>query len=106
MQLLGGIWMGQLFPSVAVGVFTRWFHPWALFAGWVAGMASGTGMAVSLGLKSSVYPLHIFGGTYAMYAAVPALALNLAVSVVLTIVFRAARVDSGSDVTDATAYVG
>src|SRR5258707_9199910 len=77
MQLLGGIWMGQLFPSVAVGVFTRWFHPWALFAGWLAGMASGTGMAVALGLKSSVYPLHIFGGTYAMYAAVPALALNL-----------------------------
>jgi SSS family solute:Na+ symporter len=87
-------------------VFTRWFHPWALFAGWVAGMASGTAMAVALGLKGSVYPLHIFGGTYAMYAAVPALMLNLVVSVVLTVVFRAAKVDSGSDVTDATAYVG
>ncbi len=56
MQLLGGIWMAQLFPSVVVGVFTRWFHPWALFAGWVAGMASGTAMAWALGLKSSVYP--------------------------------------------------
>src|SRR5258708_32133301 len=58
--------------------------PWALFAGWVAGMASGTAMALSLGLKSSVYPLHLpsfLGGTYAMYAAVPALALNLVVSV-------------------------
>jgi solute:Na+ symporter, SSS family len=110
MQLLGGIWMGQLFPSVVVGVFTRWFHPWALFCGWVAGMASGTAMAWELGLKSSVYPLHLpaflGGGTYAMYAAVPALALNLVVSVVLTMVFRAARVDNGSDVTDSAAYVG
>ncbi|MCU1253021.1 MAG: Na+/solute symporter [Edaphobacter sp.] len=109
MQLLGGIWMGQLFPSVVVGVFTRWFHPWALFAGWVAGMASGTAMALALGLKSSVYPLHLpafLGGTYAMYAAVPALMLNLVVSVLLTLVLRAAKVDGGSDVTDAAAYVG
>jgi SSS family solute:Na+ symporter len=110
MQLLGGIWMGQLFPSVVVGVFTRWFHPWALFAGWVAGMACGTAMAAALGLKSSVYPLHLpsllGGGTYAMYAAVPALTLNLVVSVLLTFVFRAVKVEGGSDVTDAAAYVG
>jgi SSS family solute:Na+ symporter len=110
MQLLGGIWMGQLFPSVVVGVFTRWFHPWALFAGWVAGMTSGTAMAVALGLKSSVYPLHLpaflGGGTYAMYAAVPALMLNLVVSVLLTFLFRAVKVEGGSDATDAAAYVG
>jgi solute:Na+ symporter, SSS family len=110
MQLLGGIWMGQLFPAVVVGVFTRWFHPWALFAGWVAGMGSGTAMAVALGLKSSVYPLHLpsllGGGTYAMYAAVPALMLNLVVSVLLTFLFRAVKVEGGSDVTDAAAYVG
>jgi solute:Na+ symporter, SSS family len=110
MQLLGGIWMGQLFPSVVLGVFTRWFNPWALLIGWAAGMFSGTAMAVSLGLKSSVYPLHVWsflgGDTYAMYAAVPALILNLVVSVVLTVVFRAVKVDAGTDVTDAAAYVG
>ena len=106
MQLLGGIWMGQLFPSVVFGVFTRWFNPWALLIGWAAGMFSGTAMAVSLGLKSSVYPLHLFGDTYAMYAAVPALILNLVVSVVLTVVFRAVKVGAGTDVTDAAAYVG
>ena len=111
MQLLGGIWIGQMFPSVVVGAFTRWFHPWALVAGWAAGMASGTAMAASLGLKSSVYPFHFHlpmfqGGTYAMYAAVPALLLNLAVSAVLTLVFRAVKVDGGSDVTDPSAYVG
>jgi SSS family solute:Na+ symporter len=109
MQLLGGIWMCQLVPSIVVGVFTRWFHPWALIAGWAAGMASGTAMAASLQLKSSVYPLHLpawLGGTWAMYAAVPALLLNLAISVLLTFVFRAARVGEGSDSTDASAYVG
>ncbi len=109
MQLLGGIWIGQMFPSVVLGAFTRWFHPWALVAGWAAGMASGTAMAASLGLKSSVYPLHLpayLGGTYAMYAAVPALLLNLLVSAMLTVVFRALKVDGGTDVTDASAYVG
>ena len=109
-QLLGGIWIGQLFPSVVVGVFTRWFNPWALFAGWVAGMASGTGMALALGLRGSVYPLHLplslGGGTYAMYAAVPALVLNLVVSMVLTVVFRVVKVDGGRDVTDPAAYIG
>ncbi len=110
MQLLGGIWMGQLFPSVVIGVFTRWFNPWALLAGWAAGMFSGTAMAVSLGLKSSVYPLHVWsflgGDTYAMYAAVPALLLNLLVSTVLTVVFRRLKAGEGVDVTDAAAYVG
>jgi SSS family solute:Na+ symporter len=110
MQLLGGIWMGQLFPSVVLGVFTRWFHPWALFCGWLAGMVSGSAMAWSLGLKSSVFPLHlpsfVGGGTYAMYAAVPALILNLVVSWVLTLVFRAAGVSSGRDATEPAVYVG
>jgi SSS family solute:Na+ symporter len=72
-------------------------------------MAAGTSMALSLGLKSSVYPLHLpvfLGGTYAMYAAVPALLLNLAVSAVLTVVFRMAKLNGGSDATDAAAYVG
>ncbi len=106
MQLLGGIWIAQLFPSVVCGVFTRWFHPWALLAGWGAGMASGSGMAIALGLKSSVYPLHIFGQIFGMYAAVPALLLNLAVSAVLTLLFRAIAVRQQADVTDPAVYVG
>ena len=105
MQLLGGIWVGQIFPAVVMGAFTRWFNPWALLVGWVAGMASGTGMAYAMGLKSSVYPLHLLGGTYPMYAAVPALILNLAVSAGLTVVFRALQVGAGTDVTDASAYL-
>jgi solute:Na+ symporter, SSS family len=63
-------------------------------------------MALALGLKGSVYPIHLFGSTYAMYAAVPALVLNLVVATVLTVLFRLMGVDGGRDVTDAAAYVG
>ena len=84
LQLLGGLWMTQLFPAVVIGAFTRWMRPWPLLAGWAAGMMWGTWMVASMGLKSSVYPLQIFGQTYAMYAAIPALLLNLAVSASLT----------------------
>ena len=111
MQLLGGIWMGQIFPSVVCGVFTRWFDPWALLAGWAVGMASGTGMAITLGLRSSVYPVHLAGGVYPMYAAVPALGLNLAVSAALTLALRGLRSVRGGrkavdDATDPAVYFG
>lgn len=88
LQLLGGIWILQLFPSVVFGVFTRWFYGRALFWGWAAGMASGTGMALSRGLKSSIYPLHIGSHTYSVYAAVPAVAINLLVSVAITALLK------------------
>ncbi|HZY61246.1 MAG TPA: sodium:solute symporter [Edaphobacter sp.] len=107
MQLLGGIWIAQLFPAVVIGAFSRWLHPWALLAGWAVGMSAGTGMVISVGMKSSVYPLHLFGQTYAMYAAVPALLLNLLVSAALTLAFRASGSGKTSDdITDASAYVG
>src|SRR6195952_2718408 len=92
LQLLGGIWTTQLFPAVVLGLFTRWMRPWALLAGWAAGMGLGTWMAAPNGFKTvtSVYPMHLFGQTYAMYAAVPALLLNLAISAALTVILRAA----------------
>jgi SSS family solute:Na+ symporter len=56
-------------------------------------------MAIARDLKSSIYPLHIAGHTYAVYAAVPALAANLLVSALLTIVFRAAGFAAAADAT-------
>src|SRR4029453_12803189 len=41
-QLLGGIWILQTFPSVGFYLYTRWFHRWALIAGWGVGMVYGT----------------------------------------------------------------
>jgi hypothetical protein len=41
-----------------------------------------------------------------MYAAVPALLLNLSVSATLTLLFRTFNVSHGTDSTDASAYFG
>ena len=106
MQLLGGIWICQLAPAVVCGLFTRWFSPWGLLAGWAVGMGAGTGMVWSLGLKGSVYPVHLLGQVFAMYAAVPALLLNLTVAAALTLAARAMGAGDGVDTTDASAYVG
>jgi solute:Na+ symporter, SSS family len=111
MQLLGSIWIAQLFPAVVLGAFTRWLNPWALLAGWAAGMLSGTAMAAAMGLRSSVFPLHFGGGVYPMYAAVPALMLNLAVAGLLTLALRVLGLDAhpsvhGEDRTAPEAYVG
>jgi SSS family solute:Na+ symporter len=103
MQLLGGIWIAQLFPAVIIGAFTRRLHPWALLAGWAAGMVAGTAMAVSVGMKS-VYPVHIGGWVCPMYAAVPAVLLNLAVTVVITLLLNACKVSPGLDATVAEDY--
>jgi SSS family solute:Na+ symporter len=46
-------------------------------------------MAWQLGLKSSVYPLHLGGLTIPCYAALLALVLNFAVAVVVTLVMNA-----------------
>jgi SSS family solute:Na+ symporter len=104
MQLLGGIWITQLFPAVVIGAFTRKLHPWALLAGWAVGMTSGTAMVASNHLKSSVYAVHCCGHTWLMYAAVPAVLLNLAVALVLTLLLGAFKVSPGLDSTIAEDY--
>ena len=45
LQLLGGMWMAQVFPAVIFGLYTRWFSGWALLAGWATGMVLGTWLA-------------------------------------------------------------
>ena len=103
LQLLGGIWILQTFPSIIVGLYTNWFNRWALVIGWLFGMVSGTVMALTQGLKS-VFPLHLFGGTFAGYAALYALILNFVVAAVLTLVFNAIGVHNGKDETTREDY--
>src|SRR5215467_2563237 len=68
LQLLGGIWIIQTLPTVILGAYTRWFNDWALFVGWVVGIAVGTGMAVAVNLTPT-YPLQIAGFTFPGYTA-------------------------------------
>ncbi|HEY6760818.1 MAG TPA: sodium:solute symporter [Baekduia sp.] len=104
LQLLGGVWILQTMPSVALGLYTR-LHRSALLLGWLAGMAVGTAMAIDLDFKSSVYALDLFGLHINAYEALFALAANLIVSVGATPLFRALGVADGPDQTAPDDYV-
>jgi solute:Na+ symporter, SSS family len=90
LQLLGGIWIIQTLPTVVFGAYTRWFNDWALLVGWAVGTYAGTAMAISQDLKPA-FPLKLAGFTLPGYTAFYTLLLNLAIAVVLTLVFNALR---------------
>ncbi|MGW1341159.1 monocarboxylate uptake permease MctP [Kribbella sp. NPDC002412] len=108
-QLLGGIWILQTFPAIVVGLYTRWFHRWALLAGWAVAMVYGTLEAYNV--VNPATGKH-FGGSVTnipftdtqAYIALTAFGLNLIVVVVLTLVFRAVKVPDGVDSTHASDY--
>jgi solute:Na+ symporter, SSS family len=108
-QLLGGIWILQTFPAIVGGLFTRWFHRWALLAGWAVAMVFGTIEAYNV--INPATKKH-FGGSLAnipftdtqSYIALTAFGLNLIVVVVLTVVLRALKVPDGQDSTHPTDY--
>jgi SSS family solute:Na+ symporter len=83
LQLLGGVWILQTFPAVALGLLTRRLHRHALLAGWAVGMLVGTLMVVWGGF-SAVVAVGVGGTAVPAYAAVVALLANLSVTVALT----------------------
>jgi SSS family solute:Na+ symporter len=103
LQLLGGVWILQTFPAIVVGLYTRWFHRWALLAGWAAAMLYGTVAAYRTSSPVQAHfgsPLTDFPGTHTkFYIAGIAFGVNLLVTIVLTVVFRAAKLDPGVDQT-------
>jgi SSS family solute:Na+ symporter len=101
LQLLGGILIIQTLPAVLIGLYTRRLHPYALLAGWLAGLAAGIAMWASLGFTKTTYDLALFGTTIPCYAALSSLLLNIAVSVALSLVFNA-LLPRGADVTKAS----
>ena len=105
LQLLGGVWIIQTLPAVMLGVYTRWFNPWALLIGWAAGIALGTWMAFAANL-SSTFPFSIGGFTIPGYAAFYSLIVNLVVAAVLTAVFNAAGRQTIVDETAPADYAG
>ena len=101
LQLLGGIWILQLAPMLIGGLFTRWFDRWALLTGWLAGMIFGTIAAYNV---SSATASHWAASSdiefgHSIYIGLSAVIINLVVSVVLTLVLRAAKVPQGTDET-------
>ncbi|WP_109002713.1 monocarboxylate uptake permease MctP [Streptomyces rishiriensis] len=107
-QLLGGIWILQTFPALVGGLFTRWFHRWALLAGWAVGMLYGTFAAYGVASPTQAH----FGGSSKEipgigeigYIGLTAFVLNVVVAVVLTFALKAAKAPDGIDETKPEDY--
>jgi len=111
-QLIGGIIIIQILPAVVLGLYTRWFHRWALLAGWVAGIATSVWMLwyVPNPLTNHKH----FGGAQwalshigmhtsaAIWIGIPTVLINLIVAAVLTPLFS--RLPRGVDGTDESDY--
>lgn len=124
MQLLGGVWILQTFVAIVAGLYTRWFHKWALLTGWAAAMLYGTIAAYNVTVPKTATKLvdgkavtevlgtRHFGGSLAnfpftdtkVYIALSALTINIVISVVVTLVLRALKAPEGTDATSPADY--
>jgi SSS family solute:Na+ symporter len=124
MQLLGGVWILQTIVAIVCGLYTRWFHRWALLLGWAAGMVYGTIQAyrqevpvvvtklVNGEAVTSVNGTRHFGSPLAnfpftdtkVYIAGTALLINIVVAVIVTVVLRAVHAPAGVDETQPADY--
>jgi SSS family solute:Na+ symporter len=114
LQLIGGVIILQTLPAVALGLFTRWFHRAGLIAGWITGMSAGLLMLYSVPNPATQHA-HFGGSAFVLsklglpwdipiYAGFLAVAANLVVSVVATLIARAAKVRDGVDATVRSDY--
>jgi len=83
LQLLGGLWILQTFPTLISSLYTRWFRAEALLLGWAAGIAWGSWTAWSNGLKP-IATIVVGDLSYSFYVGLGALILNVAVALAAT----------------------
>lgn len=116
LQLLGGIWILQTLPAIVIGLYTRWFHRYALLAGWAVGMIWGTIAAYNKPVVGkpgshfggSVGPLDVFGvhiSENLIYFGMTALVLNLIIAAIGTFVLKAINISAGVDETHPSDYL-
>ena len=121
LQLIGGVIILQTLPAVAIALYTRWLHRWALVAGWAVGLGYGLyllyvipnpangklhfgGSALALD-KLTLLGWHPFAGSpVQIYVGFVALVLNLVVAVLVTVALRARHVAEGPDATRPADY--
>ncbi len=102
-QLLGGALMLQILPAFVLGLWTRWFHPRALLAGWAVGVIASCAMAYASGFGSN-YTLHFFGESLTGFIACYGVVANLVVTVAATVALRGMGLSVGIDRTLAADY--
>ena len=121
LQLIGGVIILQTLPAVAIALYTKWLHRWALVAGWAVGMAWGMFLLYQIpnpatkrvhfgGYALTLDKLNIFGwqpfegSTVQIYVGFVALVANLLVALVVTLVIRRFNVSNGNDDTTGEDY--
>jgi solute:Na+ symporter, SSS family len=121
LQLIGGVIILQTLPAVAIALYTRWLHRWAIVAGWAAGMACGlcllyeipnptAGNAHFGGSAIALERLRVLGWSpfagdkTQIYVGFVALLVNLVVAVVVSAPLRLCRVPNGVDETELGDY--
>ncbi|QCP54139.1 sodium:solute symporter [Trinickia violacea] len=90
LQLLGGVWILQIFPAIVFSLYTRKLSTSGLLAGWLVGIVLGTALAISQGLKP-VFALHVGGAVFPLYIGLIALVVNIAIAFGLSVVMPARR---------------
>jgi SSS family solute:Na+ symporter len=103
LQLLGGVWILQTLPPVFLGLYTKWFHRYAMIIGWIGGMVAGTWLAAA-NAYAAVTPVNFFGTKVALMPAFVALIVNLVLCIILTPIFQALKVAQGQDGTTPADY--
>lgn len=120
LQLIAAVFILQTLPTVAIALYTRWFHRWGLLAGWAVGLAWGLSMmfsvpnlttgaglgdpALELGKLSILGWVPFAGSQVQIYPGFVALLGNLAVAAIVTIVLRRRGVPEGTDETKPEDY--
>ncbi|MHB1303725.1 MAG: monocarboxylate uptake permease MctP [Acidiphilium sp.] len=104
LQLLGGMWMIQIFPSIVFSLFTRFYNGWALLVGWACGIVLATHYALANHLAGAIYPFHILGMVFPCYIALATFVVNVVVATALTPLFHAFASDRTRDVTSLADY--
>jgi SSS family solute:Na+ symporter len=114
LQLIGGVIILQTLPALVLGLWRFTLHRWALVAGWLVGLVSGLWM-----LYDTANPVtgkaHFGGAQYKLsqlgldtkltvYTGILALAANLIVVLVGTLLLRGAKQPAGNDVTSPDDY--
>lgn len=84
LQLLGGLWILQIFPTVVFGLFWKRLSAQALLAGWFVGLIGGTTLVLLDGLKP-VHPITLGDSTFTIYTGLTALVANIIVAEIVNL---------------------
>jgi len=109
-QLIGGVIVIQILPAVVLGLYTRWYHRWALVAGWVVGMGLSIYMlwvtpsktAAHFGSASFAFKTWGFDTKMTIWTGIVGLIANLIVATAFT--FALGRLPRGRDETTPADY--